>query len=309
MPPKPKFTVMRRGKVPLIDFPKPLGTKDSVRLFIVSDAHFDNPKCNQDLLKRHLEECVDGGWPWISAGDFHCAMQGNWDPRKSKSDIRPENMVPDYLDSLVTCSADFLEFAAPNAAVFYEGNHEGSIMRRHETCLNSRLTERMRASKKGSPVVTAGICGWLLVRGRVTKTSTKIFKIWVHHGTGSSGGPVTKGTIATARRAAAYDCDCFISGHIHERWALTTMRARCDERTGRTWTSPVLHVQCPTYKEEFSMEKTTWHTSMERPPKPVGGTFLELGIAKEFDGIEQARGKGNAQLPLFSVVANVTWPK
>ena len=57
------------------------------------------------------------------------------------------------------------------------------------------------------------------------------------------------------------------------------------------------------------MEKTTWHTSMERPPKPVGGTFLELGIAKEFDGIEQARGKGNAQLPLFSVVANVTWPK
>ena len=118
MPGNLKFTMMRRGKVPMIDFLDPVGTKKKARIFIISDAHFDNPKCDRDLLKRDLKECVDGGWPWVSAGDWHCAMQGAWDPRKSKSDIRPENNVPDYLDSLVTTSADFLEFAAPNAAVF-----------------------------------------------------------------------------------------------------------------------------------------------------------------------------------------------
>ena len=307
MPENLKFTVMRRGKVPLINFPDPIGTTEKVRLFIASDVHFDNPKCKREILKRDLKECVDGGWPWISAGDWACAMQGAWDPRKSKADIRPENMVPDYLDSLVTTSADFLEFAAPNAAVFYEGNHEGSIKRRHETCLNSRLTERMRAGKKGSPVITAGIGGWLLVRVQLTKTASFTYKIWVHHGTGSSGGPVTKGTIATARRAAAYDSDCFITGHIHERWALTTMRARCDERTGRTYTSPVMHVQCPTYKEEFSMHETTWHTSLERSPKPIGGTFLELKIAKDYDGLVTTCKGRNRRLPLHYVVSNVVW--
>jgi len=306
----PKFTVMKRAKVPLIDFHDPIGLDGKVRLFIASDVHFDNPKTQQDTLHRHLTECVDGGWPWISAGDWFCAMQGAWDPRKSKSDIRPENMVPDYLDSLVTTSADFLEFAAPNAAVFYEGNHEGSIMRRHETCLNTRLTERMRAGKKGSPVITAGIGGWLLVRVRLTKTTGLVYKIWVHHGTGSSGGPVTKGTIATARRAAAYDADCFITGHIHERWVMTTMRARCDERTGRTWTAPVLHVQCPSYKEEFSVHKTTWHTSQERPPKPVGGTFLELAIGKDFDGLlKGGKDTRKRRLPMYKFVPNVVWPK
>ena len=291
----------------MIDFLDPVGTKKKARIFIISDAHFDNPKCDRDLLKRDLKECVDGGWPWVSAGDWHCAMQGAWDPRKSKSDIRPENNVPDYLDSLVTTSADFLEFAAPNAAVFFEGNHEGSIKKRHETCLTTRLTERLRASKKGSPVITCGMGGWVLVRLRVTKTQTKIFKIWVHHGTGSRGGPVTKGTIATARRAAAYDADCFITGHIHERWALTTMRARCCEKTGRTWTSPVTHIQCPTYKEEFTMHGTTWHTSCERPPKPVGGTVVELGVDALYDGQLRKTGKHNNRLPLYAINANVTW--
>lgn len=142
----------------------------------------------------------------------------------------------------------------------------------------------MRAGKKGSPVITAGIGGWLLVRVRLTKTASFIYKIWVHHGTGSSGGPVTKGTIATARRAAAYDCDCFITGHIHERWALTTMRARCDERTGRTWTSPILHVQCATYKEEFSMHETTRHTSMERPRNPWAGRFWIWRLPRNLTG-------------------------
>ena len=237
-------------------------------------------------------------------------MQGAWDPRKSKSDIRPENMVPDYLDSLVTCGADFLEFAAPNAAVFFEGNHETSIKKRHETCLTTRLTERMRASKKGSPVITCGMGGWILVRLHVTKTTTKIFKMWVHHGTGSSGGPVTKGTIATNRRAVVYgQADCIVSGHIHERWALHTMRAKIDERTGRTWTAPQIHCQVGTYKEEFTVDETSWHTSMERPPKPIGGTWLDLEIAKEFDGLQKPSRNDKTQLPLYSVAANVTWPK
>ncbi len=57
------------------------------------------------------------------------------------------------------------------------------------------------------------------------------------------------------------------------------------------------------------MHETTWHTSMERPPKPVGGTFLDLEIAKEFDGMLRTDKVTKRRLPLHHVVANVVWTK
>ena len=55
------------------------------------------------------------------------------------------------------------------------------------------------------------------------------------------------------------------------------------------------------------MHETTWHTSLERSPKPIGGTFLELKIAKDYDGLLTTCKGRNRRLPLHYVVSNVVW--
>lgn len=41
-----------------------------------SDVHHDNPKCNQQLERQHLDEALEYDAPIIDNGDLFCAMQG-----------------------------------------------------------------------------------------------------------------------------------------------------------------------------------------------------------------------------------------
>jgi hypothetical protein len=50
-----------------------------------SDVHHDNPKCDQDLERQHLQEALEYDAPIIDNGDLFCAMQGRWDKRADKS--------------------------------------------------------------------------------------------------------------------------------------------------------------------------------------------------------------------------------
>lgn len=63
-----------------------------------SDAHHDNPKSDRSLELKHLQEAVGYDAGVIDCGDLFCAMQGKYDKRSSKSDIRPEHQAGDYLD-------------------------------------------------------------------------------------------------------------------------------------------------------------------------------------------------------------------
>ena len=93
-----------------IYYPEPTMRNDFSFKFLLSfDRHWDNPKSNQDLQAEHLDEvkrlktfCLDGG-------DLFCAMQGKYDRRSNKSDIRPEHQNGEYLDSLVNSASDFFE--------------------------------------------------------------------------------------------------------------------------------------------------------------------------------------------------------
>ena len=53
-----------------------------------SDVHHDNPKCKQDMERRHLDEALEFDAPIIDNGDLFCAMQGKWDKR-SDNDLQP----------------------------------------------------------------------------------------------------------------------------------------------------------------------------------------------------------------------------
>ena len=83
------------------------------------------------------------------------------------------------------------------------------------------------------------------------------------HGSGG-GGPVTKGTIQTNRRAVFVpDCQIVSSGHIHEQWVLNQPRHRVN-RHGKTYLDSQVHIQTATYKEEYRQGKTGFHTERGR---------------------------------------------
>ena len=68
---------------------------------MLSDIHWDNPKCDWDYLKKHLDYCKENNILIHINGDMFCLMQGRGDTRRNKSDIRPEHNNAKYLDSIV----------------------------------------------------------------------------------------------------------------------------------------------------------------------------------------------------------------
>lgn len=109
------------------------------RFLLSSDRHWDNPKSDHKMQKDHLDEAVQYGAGVIDCGDLFCAMQGKYDKRANKSDLRPEHQVENYLDALVNTAADFFTPYAKNWIVIAQGNHESSLVRRHETNIGERL--------------------------------------------------------------------------------------------------------------------------------------------------------------------------
>ncbi len=80
-----------------------------VHVAMLSDIHWDNPHCDRDLLKKHLDFCKENNIPVIINGDFFCLMQGRGDNRRNKSDIRQEHNNARYLDSIVETAVEWFE--------------------------------------------------------------------------------------------------------------------------------------------------------------------------------------------------------
>ena len=81
-------------------------------ILLSSDRHHDNPKTDQALEKKHLDLALKRNALIMDFGDLFCAMQGKYDPRGVKSDIRPEHCFNNYFDRLVDTAVDFYK---PNA--------------------------------------------------------------------------------------------------------------------------------------------------------------------------------------------------
>lgn len=251
---------------------------------ISSDRHWDNPMSDWAMQKKHLDRAIKIGAGTIDLGDFFCAMQGKYDKRASKASLRPEHQRDDYFDALVDTAAGFFEPYAHSFVRIGDGNHEKSIKGRHETDLNMRLVEKLNRNT-GAKIHKGGYAGWVQFvftdLANPTKRKTRI-NLWHFHGFGG-GGPVTKGTIQTNRRAAFVpDAHIIATGHIHEEWNLTTKRDRITN-DGVQYQDEQVHIQVPSYKEEYGDGSGGWHVETGKPPKPIGATWLTFH-RRELDG-------------------------
>lgn len=237
------------------------------------DCHHDNPKCDQALEKKHLDEALEREAGIIDVGDLHCVMGGKYDPRASKAELRPEYQRGDYFDAIVREAANFYQPYAKNIVALGYGNHETSVMSRMETNLTERLAQSLR-DRTGALVPVTGYTGW--VRFRLFNKTTKCSRVlWHCHGYGG-GGPVTKDTIQAQRQHAYVDgADILLSGHVHERWMQEHVKVSITDLNEVRHRS-VWYVKTGTYKNDYCDGSGGWHVITGKPPKPLGAWWLKL---------------------------------
>jgi predicted phosphodiesterase len=239
-----------------------------------SDHHWDNPDCDREMMKRHLEEAKEKQASVLFIGDFFCAMQGKYDKRSDKSKVRPEHQTAKYLDSLVETAAEWLMPYREQIAVIGQGNHETAILKNHETNLIERLVERLNIGNS-NPVYMGGYGGYVRLQFERAKGSNQSLVIKYFHGHGG-GGPITKGVIQSARQSMYLpDADIVISGHVHEQYTICFMQEKLHD-TGRISLKEQWHVRMPTYKDEYKDGYGGWHIETGKMPKPLGAWWLKV---------------------------------
>lgn len=259
---------------------------DEQWVLLQSDVHWDNPKCDREKFKKHLDLALKRNAPVIDAGDFFCAMQGKYDKRSHKKDLLPEHATGNYLDSLVDTAAKYLAPYSKILTVRAAGNHESSIQKNHETDLCERLTERIRSN--GGIARRGGYSGFVRFSLYTNKTErglsgTQGYKLWYFHGSGG-GGPVTRGVIQTNRQAVyVADADFVVTGHTHDSFSLPIQRIKLNhhdiiEQFRQT------HIKIGGYKEEFTDGYGGWHVERGGPPKPTGAYWIRFYRAKSDGG-------------------------
>jgi Icc-related predicted phosphoesterase len=255
-----------------------------VHVAMLSDLHWDNPKCDRQLLKKNLDFCKENNIPVIINGDFFCLMQGRGDNRRNKSDIRQEHNNARYLDSIVETASEWFKPYADIIKVIGYGNHETGVIKYQETDLLQRFVDLLNY-KCGSSVQTGGYGGWVIIRQLFHGNAQITTKVKYYHGSGG-GGVVTKGALNLTRALEMYeDFDVFTMGHIHENSSRNDVREtiKHNAKTGYSIKQKQLHLMLTgTYKEEYGEGAYGWHVERGAPPKPLGGRILKIEC-KEVD--------------------------
>ena len=248
---------------------------------MLSDLHWDNPKCDQDLLKKHLDYCKEENIPVMINGDMFCLMQGRGDNRRNKSDIIPEHNNARYLDSVVETAVEWFTPYADILTVIGYGNHETAIIKWQETDILQRFVDLLNL-KCHSNVQVGGYGGWIVIKmnnhSRIATTKIKYF-----HGSGG-GGVVTKGALNLTRALELYEgCDVYTMGHIHENAARNDVRDALESNSKKGYSinhKPIHLMITGCYKEEYGDGSKGWHVERGAPIKPIGGRMLTINIVR-----------------------------
>jgi hypothetical protein len=240
-------------------------------VLIQGDEHWDNPMCDRDLLKRHHEQAVERDAIILKFGDIYCAMQGKYDPRSCKDDVREEHAYGNYLDTLVDTAIDWYKPYSKQIALLTLGNHETSILKRHETNLLERLAAGLR--KNGSQTRVGGYRGWVRFQFNQPNSRSESKRLYYVHGWGG-GGPVTKGKIQFNRLAEYVEADYLVAGHVHWKECFPVPRVSLGERNTES-IKEVLMIRVGTYKDEFA-KPFGFHVERGQGPRPMGGYWLRF---------------------------------
>ena len=249
-------------------------------VMLLSDLHWDNPHCNRDLLKKHLNEAKRRSCPVLLIGDSYCAMEGKGDYRSTRN-LRPEHHVSDdtYLDSLVNTFADWLKPYYSIITLIGMGNHETSVSKRHDTCLVSRLCQVIRT--RGGIAQEGGYGGWCRFHFELFK-QRRSNTLYYHHGFGG-GSPSTRATNHFTSHYSASttgNIDIYAAGHTHWKECVPYRKSRLNAQHKMELVD-IHYLRLGTYKDEYSTEGMGYHIEKGRGPRALGGYIINFKMMKK----------------------------
>lgn len=272
--------VIQQGSMVCI-IEKKLKLNAKVEFLLLSDLHFDHPKCNREMLKQHIEECVEKDGYILINGDMFCVMQGRGDKRHTKSDVRPEDSNSRYFDSIVENAVEFFLPYAEKILFIGTGNHETSVLKRLETDLLRKFVELMYYKSKHR-IVLGAYHGWIWIKciigidNKVGSGNTVSYLIYHNHGTGGEA-PVTGGTIEDSRKMTQVEgMDAIWQGHNHNKYNRQVGVHYLDKNPGslKAKFRIVEVIRTGSYKQEYT--GNGWHIETNKSAKPLGGIWLTL---------------------------------
>jgi hypothetical protein len=280
---KPLLRLERRSPE-LLEVRIPYGKAEPHTFLLASDIHLDNPKCNRDLLKKHLKQAQGVGGHALFFGDVMCLMQGKKDRRGSKSSIRPEHLGSNYFDLVFSETAEWLSPFSSTILMMSDGNHETAVLNNQEVDPLGNVVRLMREQYK-SPVEHMRYQGWIWFTfyraGETREHSARRCTLFFHHG--AWGGVVSKGVLGGMRYSSlAPESSIIVNGHNHERSIVSHPCYRLNEN-GKQRVSQRWHVQTGCYKEEYE-DGAGWAVERIVMPKSLGGVWLKLWPTRE--GVE-----------------------
>lgn len=256
--------------------------EEDINLFLCSDIHFDNPHCKRDLFFDHLKRIRDKGGKAAINGDLFCFMQGKYDPRRSKGDIRPEHNKSNYIDAVIDDTVDKLSPYKDVIIFINEGNHETAITKNVETNVLDRFVDKYNWTNKTN-VLKGGYRGWIILRKETSNGIFLSYKIYFNHGYGG-GGEVTKGIIQHYRMNNYIEgADAIWMGHVHECYVEVSTVEFFDNHHSsfRPKDRQIFNVRTSAYKEEFIDTDHGYHIEKGRRPKTLGGIFLNIDHTRD----------------------------
>ena len=265
---------------------------EKMLFLLLSDIHFDHPKCQRELLRQHIEECIARDGYILINGDFFCVMQGKYDKRHNKADVRPENMKANYFDSIVDDAVEFFEPYAERILFVGLGNHETAILKRVETDLLQKFVDLIYYKTKHR-IVKGEYHGWIYIKamygneknikyGR-RSVSTLSYLIYHNHGTGGEA-PVTGGSIEDNRKSTQVEGqDAIWMGHNHNKYTRQVAVHYLDKnpQSFRPKMRIIEMIRTGSYKQEYT--GSGFHIETNKSAKPLGGIFLTLTAVKSGD--------------------------
>ena len=256
---------------------------DKSQLFLLlSDLHWDNPKCDRNLLKRHLKQAKERGAKIVINGDFFCLMQGKYDPRRSKKDILPEHNKVNYIDAVVEDAVKWWASYADMILLIGYGNHETAIIKNLETDPLQRFADLLNMTC-GTSVQVGGYGGVIHYQIGLDANNGSSVVMKYYHGFGG-GGAVTKGVIQDQRMMAQMEgYDVIWMGHVHEMYHHVNMIESYDPNRKEIDHKEVHQLRTAAYKEEYEDGFGGYHIEKGRPVKPLGGYWMSLEVTRRRD--------------------------
>jgi hypothetical protein len=214
-----------------------------------SDLHFDVPHCDRKQLKSDLDWCMDNGYKMIFNGDLLDAILLRDSKRAVNSRVSSRDA---QINEKVNEIVDFLTPYVENIIYMGQGNHETSVWKYSGVDVLDWIVVSLNRLKKNGLIVKGGYQGFLRLSYayKGDKSSRLTYDIFIHHGSGMSAAPITKGMIDFDRMIKSTLADLYVLGHKHNAIHDYSIPLTMLTQKGRVVTKNRRALMTPSYSEQ-----------------------------------------------------------